>query len=170
MRYFNGFCFKDEHRLFLEYLDSSEYCVSGFSYGAIKAVKFLSDYSKRVDKLQLFSPAFFQNRSKKYKSLQIDLFKKDRISYIKNFIKNSVYPSSIEVGEFIGDCSVDELEELLNFTYDEKIIEDFINRGIEIEIYLGDMDKVVDSESVFEFFKPFATIYRFKNRGHILYG
>jgi len=170
MRYFNGFCFKDEESIFDEYINSSLYCVAGFSYGAIKAVEYLKDHKSRVDKLQLFSPAYFQNKSDKYKEFQLKLFSDDKESYIKKFLKNCSYPSKIKLDSFKSDGTKDELHELLYYRYDKDILKSFVKRGIKIEVYLGEKDKIVDFDSSFSFFKEFATIYKFKNRGHILDG
>ena len=42
------------------------------------------------------------------------------------------------------------------------------DRGIEIEVYLGENDKIINSLHVKSFFQEFATIYYIKNVGHIL--
>ena len=66
-KYFSGFCFENESEIFDEYLEINDFTVSGFSYGAIKAFEEVLASNKRVDKLQLFSPAFFQSFDKKFK-------------------------------------------------------------------------------------------------------
>jgi len=45
--YFNGFSLQNEEILFQEYLEKSDFVVSGFSYGAIKALNSLSIFSTR---------------------------------------------------------------------------------------------------------------------------
>ena len=59
MRFYSGFGFWNEKELFKEYLEEGEFVVAGFSYGAQKALIDAVHTSKRVDKLQLLSPAFF---------------------------------------------------------------------------------------------------------------
>ena len=70
MLFFSGFSLTREEYLFDEYLNSSSYCVSGFSYGAIKAFKDVQkrlESAKRVDTLQLISPAFFRQKIRSLK-------------------------------------------------------------------------------------------------------
>ena len=73
--YFSGFCFFDEAELFDEYLIRNDFTVCGFSYGAIKAFEEVLSSQNRVDRLQLFSPAFFQNFDDKFKRTQLMYFK-----------------------------------------------------------------------------------------------
>lgn len=83
--YFSGFSLDDEKELFREYLIENDVSVSGFSYGAIKAFEYALRCEKRIDKLQLFSPAFFQTQSEKFKKMQMLFFKKDAKTYSENF-------------------------------------------------------------------------------------
>ena len=64
--FFSGFCLENEEELFSEYATPNDFTISGFSYGAIKAFEEVLNSNERVDKLQLFSPAFFQTQDKKY--------------------------------------------------------------------------------------------------------
>jgi len=41
-------------------------------------------------------------------------------------------------------------------------------RGVKIEVYLGECDKITNSQANYDFFKKFATVYYIKNVGHIL--
>ena len=75
-KYFSGFCFFEESELFEEYLIKNDFTFYGFSYGAIKAFEEALNSQKRVDTLQLFSPAFFQNYDDKFKRTQLMYFKK----------------------------------------------------------------------------------------------
>lgn len=167
-KYFNGFCLKKEEVLFEEYRDKSEFCVSGFSFGAIKAVKDVYEREERVDKIQLFSPAFFQTQTKKFKRMQLMFFKKDPITYCDTFLKNIAYPSEVDVIHYFKMGKYEELDELLNFEWDVEILKALNDRGIEIEVYLGSLDKIVESEKAKEFFKDYATVYFVKEVGHIL--
>jgi hypothetical protein len=168
MKFFSGFCFNNEEILFEEYLNKSKYNVSGFSYGAIKAVEYVNNSDLRVDTLQLFSPAFFNNVEKKFIRVQLLHFKKDRDSYIKNFLQNSIYPSSIKIDKFYYDGSYSELEELLTYNWDIEKIKTIVKKGTILEVFLGEDDKIIDSKVVKDFFSEYATIYMIKNSGHIL--
>jgi len=168
MPYFSGFGFFDEKELFKEYLLDSDYEVSGFSYGAIKAFEFVKNTNKRIDKLTLLSPAFFQEKDKRFKRVQLLNFKKDSLRYTENFLKNVLYPSKKDISNYIQDGSYEELEELLNFEWKEDELKELQKRGIDIEVHLGGLDKIIDPKIAYEFFKPYATVYYYKDKGHIL--
>ena len=84
-KYFSGFCFFEESELFQDYIIQNDFTVSGFSYGAVKAFEEVLNSNNRVDKLQLFSPAFFQTQNEKFKRTQIMYFKKDANAYCQTF-------------------------------------------------------------------------------------
>ena len=85
MKYFSGFCLENESELFKKFTCSGDFCVVGFSYGAQNALEYTSTCKKRIDKLQLISPAFFMDKSEKFKKLQIIAFRRDSDLYCKNF-------------------------------------------------------------------------------------
>jgi len=167
-RFFSGFCLEKEQELFEEYIKDSEFTVCGFSYGAIKAFEYALNSEKRVDTLQLFSPAFFQTQDKKFKRMQLMFFKKDSKAYCDNFLKNVSFPSNISMDNYFTQGSIEQLEELLNFEWDKEKLQTILDKNINIEVYIGEMDKIVDSKSASDFFKNFSTIYYIKNKGHIL--
>jgi len=168
MQFFSGFCLKDEHSLFQNYLKKSEYEVAGFSYGAIKAFEYALTTTKRVDTLTLLSPAFFQTKDKKFKRLQLLHYKKDPKSYSENFLKNIAYPSHHDMSEFYHDGNYEELEELLNYTWDKKKLLLLRQKNISVKVHLGEKDKIVDTQKAYDFFKDISTTYYYKNKGHIL--
>ncbi len=168
MRYFSGFCFKNEQDLFDDILLKNDFCVAGFSYGAIKAFEYTYNLNKRVDTLQLISPAFFQDRNDRFISLQLRAFSKDRDKYLKNFYQNSLYPLKIDIKRFYSTGNTEELKELLNYKWDIKKIEQTVKRGVKLEVFLGSYDKIINPNVVKDFFTPFATIYWFNNLGHII--
>jgi RNA recognition motif-containing protein len=43
-----------------------------------------------------------------------------------------------------------------------------LEKNIKIEVFLGQLDKIIDAQAVYDFFKPYATVYFIKNSGHIL--
>ena len=166
--YFSGFCFFEESELFEKYLIKNDFTFCGFSYGAIKAFEEALNSTKRVDKLQLFSPAFFQTKDEKFKRMQLMFFKKDEDAYIKNFLENLKDKSTKSIENFFKKGSFKELDELLNFKWSKEDLEELIKKGIKIEVFVGGNDKIIDSLAAKEFFKEFATVYYFKDKGHLL--
>ena len=167
-RYFSGFCFSDESELFSDYLENNEFTVCGFSYGAIKAFEEVLNSDLRVDKLQLFSPAFFQSYDEKFKRMQLMFFKKDANSYCENFLKNVISPTTKDISKYFNMGTYEELEELLNYEWSIEKLQKLMDKGTKIEIFLGGVDKIIDSSKAKEFFKDFATVYYIKEKGHLL--
>ena len=114
MKYFSGFCLENESELFEEFTFKGDFCVVGFSYGAQKAFEYAFTCKNRIDKIQLLSPAFFQEQSAKFKKLQTMFFKKDSDEYCKNFIKNI----GLEDMKFFKKGTQSELKELLYYEWD----------------------------------------------------
>lgn len=166
--YFSGFCFYEESELFDEYIIRNDFTISGFSYGAIKAFEEALNTQNRVDKLQLFSPAFFQNFDEKFKRTQLMYFKKDANSYVQTFLDNVIYPSNKDISKYFKLGTIEELEKLLTYVWDEEKLQKLVDRGTIVEVYLGADDKIIDSLKVKEFFQKFATIYYIKEKGHLL--
>lgn len=167
-KYFSGFCFKNESELFDEYLVNNDFTISGFSYGAIKAFEEAFSTKKRVDKLQLFSPAFFQIFDDKFKRTQLMYFKKDANAYCQNFLSNVIYPLQSDISKYFELGTIEQLEELLNYKWSEEKLQSLVDRGTKIEVYLGGVDKIIDSSKAKDFFKNFATVYYIKEKGHLL--
>ena len=167
-RYFSGFCFKNESELFDEYLVNNDFTISGFSFGAIKAFEEAFSTKKRVDKLQLFSPAFFQNFDDKFKRTQLMYFKKDANAYCHNFLSNVIYPTNLDISKYFELGTAEQLEELLNYNWSEEKLQKLVDKGTKIEVYLGGVDKIIDSSKAKDFFKNFATVYYIKEKGHLL--
>ena len=167
-KYFSGFCFFYESELFDEYLEKSDFTVCGFSYGAIQAFEEVLNSNQRVDKLQLFSPAFFQTSNDKFKRMQLMFFKKDANSYCENFLKNVLNPTNKDISKYFQMGTFEELEELLNYVWSEEKLQRLVDKGTIIEVYLGEVDKIIDSQKAKEFFRNFATVYYIKEKGHLL--
>lgn len=168
MKYFSGFCFKDEETLFESYLIKSDFTVAGFSYGAIKAFEYALTCKERIDTLQLFSPAFFQNKEAKFKKLQTLFFAKDTDAYCQTFLKNSAFPSQVCMEPFFKQDTFEDLEHLLYYTWSEEKLASLCERGTRIEVYLGSDDAIIDALTCKDFFTPFASVYYIKKVGHIL--
>ena len=169
--YFSGFCLENEEELFSSYRVKNDFTISGFSYGAIKAFQYTLEALKnnqRVDKLQLFSPAYFNNESKKFKRLQLMFFKKDENEYKNNFIKNTIFPNNNCINKYISIGTYEELDILLNYQWEEKDLQILLDANIKIEVFIGANDKIVDSNSAKEFFRQFGEVYFIKDVGHSL--
>lgn len=167
MIYYSGYSLKNDARFFKKYLSNSDYSVAGFSYGAIKAFEYAYKHQGRIDLLQLFSPAFFQSQKEAFKKLQLRAYEKNRSAYIEQFIQNCFLPyQRKELDYFEG--SKEELEELLYYEWDSSKLLELLDRGVRIEIYFGESDKIIDVKSAESFFKPFATLHTIKDANHFL--
>lgn len=170
MKFYSGFSLKNESYLFDAYIKSSEYCVCGFSYGAIAALeevlKMLQE-KRRVDTLQLFAPAFFQTKEQKFKRLQLMGYKKNRALYIEQFLQVCFSPYREKIVEQ-KESSYEELEELLEYVWEEELLQYIANQGVKIEVYLGGLDGVIDSNAAREFFIKMATVTYIKDANHFL--
>ncbi len=167
--FFSGFSLENEQELFKEYLQDTQYCVSGFSYGAQKAFEYVLNTSKRVDRIQLFSPAFFQDKDKKFKRMQLMFFNKDAQAYCENFLNNCQEGSSNKQLELYFQMgNLEDLESLLNYEWDQEKLEQLKQKNIKLEVYLGGNDKIIDSKNAKDFFVNFGTVYFYKDKGHIL--
>jgi hypothetical protein len=169
--FYSGFSLKEDSYFFQKFLDESQYCVAGFSYGAILALKDVQKKilnHQRVDRLQLFSPAFFQTKSKKFKKLQMLGYIKNKEKYIESFIKQCFVPYNIDNRLMLQPSTQQELEELLNY---EWIGADFLaleKEGVVIEVYLGEKDNIIDVMGAKEFFTEYATLTYIKQANHFL--
>jgi len=169
--YFSGFCLKNEEKLFDSLFMPSEYTVAGFSYGAQQALEYsLASTTSRIDKIILLSPAFFQSSSPSFIRVQERYFNTNRDQYIEQFYSNVSYPvGSSMIEHFKSQGTAQELKELLTYLWDEEKLKILINRGIDIEVFVGGMDKIVDTEKCLDFFSKICTVYLIKNAGHLLY-
>ena len=169
MIYFNGFALKDEEKFFKKYTINSDFCVVGFSYGALKAFEYTYSNPNRIDRLILLSPAFFQNHKKSFIRTQMRYFKADKRSYIEQFLNNVSYPSDITLHSSLYGGNQEELESLLSYVWDKEKILELVSRGITVEVFIGGKDRIVDSQNSFEFFSDVVTTYLLKEKGHLLY-
>jgi pimeloyl-ACP methyl ester carboxylesterase len=167
-RFFSGFSFQNEERLFSQFIKKSLFNVSGFSYGAILAIEYALSTNERVDTLQLFSPAFFKNKDEKFKKMQLLGFRKDKESYREQFLKNSFYPKEVDLLIEQKDDKIEDLRKLLYFDWSDEVFEKLAEKGLKIEVYLGEFDKIIDSKKAFQFFKERARVCLIKGVGHTL--
>ena len=170
MKFYSGFSLKSEEYLFSELIKKSEYTICGFSYGAIKALKATQEAlakSNRVDTLQLFSPAFFQNKDEKFKRLQLMSYKKNQEIYLKQFISSCFEPYENKIVEHT-ETTIDELRELLEYEWNLDDFKELIERGVIIEVYLGGKDKIIDVNAAKELFLEVSTVTYIKDANHFL--
>lgn len=169
MIYFSGFAFRGEERLFAPWLIESDYAVAGFSYGAIRALEYALEHPGRIDRLLLFSPAFFQTRPERFVRRQLEAFRRDPGLYYRNFLENVAYPSKVDLSPYSSEGSEEELEELLRYRWEEEKLRELMERGVIVEVFIGERDRIINTKGALEFFTPLATAtYRFREAGHIL--
>lgn len=167
-KYFNGFSLQKEEELFSEYLIQSELCVAGFSYGAQKAFEYVYERKERIDRLILLSPAFFQTQKPSFIRTQLRYFEAGQEAYVKQFLANVTYPSKTDLSTYLKIGTKEELEALLTYTWDKQKIQEVLDRGTTIEVFLGKDDKIIDAEAAFGFFSELMTTYFIKDAGHLL--
>ena len=170
MRYFNGFSLQNEENLFDEYLIQSDLSVAGFSYGAQKAFDYVYHSKERIDRLILLSPAFFQTQKTSFTRTQLRYFEAGQEAYVKQFLANVAYPSNLDLSNYLKVGTKEELESLLTYTWDKQKIQEVLDRGTTIEVFLGKDDKIIDAQAAFDFFAPLTTTYFMKSVGHLLRG
>jgi len=157
MQFYSGFSLKDEAYLFAPYIKQSDFSVCGFSYGAIAALNAtleMLETSRRVDRLQLFSPAFFQTKEQKF-------------LYMNQFIKACFSPYEKKILSH-KETSIEELKELLEYEWDAEKLREIEACGVKIEVYLGGKDAIIDVEGAREFFLEYATLTYIKDANHFL--
>jgi len=168
MRYFNGFSLQDEEKIFDDYITKGDYTVAGFSYGAQQAFDYAYASKERIERLILLSPAFFQTQKPSFTRTQLRYFEAGQEAYVKQFLSNVAYPSDIDLSEYLNVGTKEELEALLTYTWNEDKLQELSNRGTTIEVFLGEEDKILDSQEAMAFFKKRCTLYSIKKSGHLL--
>jgi len=168
MKFFNGFSLQGEETLFSKYLIESKYSVAGFSYGAQQAFEYVYTSKVRVDRLILLSPAFFQTQKPSFFRTQLRYFEAGQEAYVKQFLSNVAHPSKTDLSSYLEVGTREALESLLTYKWDTNKIQEVLNRGTTIEVFLAKEDKIIDAEAAFDFFSPLTTTYFMKDTGHLL--
>jgi pimeloyl-ACP methyl ester carboxylesterase len=168
MKYFNGFSLRNEENLFEQYLIDSNYTVAGFSYGAQQAFEYVYQTKERVDRLILLSPAFFQTQKPSFIRTQLRYFEAGQEAYVKQFLCNVAYPSTVELNSYLSVGTKEGLDALLKYEWNPEKIKEVLERGTIIEVFIGMDDKIVDAQKSFEFFRSLTTTYFIKDAGHLL--
>ncbi len=170
MQFFSGFSLKNEQHFFDRFLKKSDYTIAGFSYGAIDALQaslHAIATGRRVDTLQLLSPAFFQTKEQKFKRLQMMAYKKDKDAYMQEFVKACFSPYDVQKTQHRTTC-IEELEELLYYEWSLESLKKLQEHGVKIEVYLGFEDKIIDVAAAKEFFIAYTTVISIKKANHFL--
>ncbi len=170
--YFSGLGFTNEQALFKSYLDRNPLSIAGFSYGAQRALQEAIQRVKRgerVQKLQLLSPAFFNPLPLALKKKELAIFAKNKEAYLNFFYKKVRYPAlNLDITPFQVEPTLQELKEVLFFEWRHQDFELLQREGVEIEVYIGELDKIIDAKAAHHFFKEVATSYFIKGVGHLL--
>lgn len=170
MQFFSGFSLQNESYLFDEYLNKSDYSIVGFSYGAIKAFDYVTEQllsGKRIDTLQLMSPVFFQRKATKFKKLQLLSYTKNELAYMSQFMNSCFDPYEKKIVEHKQTIK-EELEELLNYEWKLDALQELVDKGVKLEVYLGEKDKIIDVIGAKELFIQVATVTYIKEANHFL--
>lgn len=164
--FYSGFCLCGEEEIFHEYLPAFGSHVSGFSYGAIEALKYaLKEQS--VKNLILLSPAYYAHKEDAFKEAQLTAFANDKELYRLKLLKKSGFEER-ERELYAKEGAYEELSELLYFDWSAAGLETIADRGVNIEVFIGSADRVVEPEASAEFFGRFAKVYTLDNKNHIL--
>jgi len=169
MHFYSGFCLRNESDFFTPWLKRSGYTVAGFSYGAVRALRHALESDARIETLQLFSPAYFCNKSEGFKRLQLKGYRRDALQYRTRFLESCFAPLSVGDVE-TADDGERALEELLTYPWPESALRTLRERGVRIEVYLGGRDAVIDADAARAFFTSHATVFYLKRANHFLQG
>ena len=170
MKFYSGFSLRNDEPFFAHLMQVCEFCIYGFSYGAIKAfedAKMRLEAFERVDRLILFSPAFFQTKTPAFKKLQLRSFKKEKNKYIENFLDGCFAPYEREK-VMLKEDDIEDLEKLLYFEWSSAELLWLKEQGVVVEVYLGGEDRIIDAQGAYEFFKDIANVTFFKKANHFL--
>lgn len=190
--YFSGFGFAHESALFVapfcavrDCLDVREFDVVGFSYGAQKAVRYALDSPRPIRRLCLISPAFFHGMPTKRKEAELRLFAANPVRYLQTFLQQ-VLSGATDASEAQKElvlpyfclsqhesiCTkelADDLRTLLFYTFCADELTQIRERGIAIEVFLGERDRIIAAKEARDFFAPLATrLFWVRDAGHLL--
>ena len=168
MQYFHGFSLEKEETLFHSFITPTDYTIAGFSYGAQKAFDYVYHTKRRIDRLILLSPAFFQTQKSSFTRTQLRYFDTNQDEYVKQFLENVAFPSNLSLDQYLNVGTKKELESLLTYVWDQEKIKTVLSRGTIIEVFLGTEDKIIDIQEAIDFFNESCTTYIVKKSGHLL--
>ena len=166
-------------------LDVREFDVVGFSYGAQKAVRYALDSPRPIRRLCLISPAFFHGMPTRRKEAELRLFAANPVRYLQMFFQQAL-SGSTDASEAQKElvlpyfclsrhesiCTkelADDLHTLLFYTFCADELTQIRERGIAIEVFLGERDRIVATKEARDFFAPLATrLFWVRDVGHLL--
>jgi hypothetical protein len=94
-------------------------------------------------------------------------YRKSKDVYLNEFINACFYPYEKKIIEH-SSTDISELEELLSYEWDLDALKKLQGKGVNIEVYLGSEDAIVDAKSAKDFFKEVATVTYVKKANHFL--
>jgi hypothetical protein len=94
-------------------------------------------------------------------------FKKDEKAYIKQFSKFCFAPYAVKELESEKN-SLEDLQELLEYIWQENELKELAQKGVKLEIYLGSQDKIIDVLSARDFFTKLGTVTYINDANHFL--
>ena len=174
MRFFSGFGFKDDIMLFKDLLDKfgyktqNDYSICGFSKGTQKALNFTLNAKTRINRLILLSPAFFHDKDSAFKKLQITQFNKNKKLYMNAFYKNVGIEADSAFLREIDELDSTQLSECLYYEFKKESLSALQKKGVEIIVFVGEKDKIINAKATQEFFSEFGIVYFVKNANHLL--
>jgi len=170
LKFFSGFSLHNEATLFADFIPPYDTVAAGFSYGAQQALEYALQSEKRIDRLILLSPAFFQTQKPSFIRAQLRYFDTDKENYIRRFLENVAYPCAYDLSSFLKEGSKEELEALLRYRWSLEKIDKLKAKGVTVEVFLGDQDKIIDANAAYDFFRTHTVVYTLKGCGHLLKG
>ena len=117
--------------------------------------------------MQLFSPAFFHDKDQAFKRVQLLGYRKNPQGYLKQFVAGCFAPYPVREVEH-GMHHATQLAALLEYEWQEMLLQKICNRGVGIEVYLGGKDAIINAMAAKTFFLPYATTFYIKNANHFL--
>ncbi len=186
--YFSGFGLHNESELFFapdsavrDCLQMHAFDVVGFSYGAQKAVRYALGATHPIRRLSLLSPAFFDFLPKR-KEQELRLFAKNPARYMQTFVQNALSTETPATQQQIDRVLpyfapslppskelANDLHALLFYEFQANELREIMQSGIEIEVFLGEKDRIIAASKARDFFAPLVTrVFWVRNAGHFL--
>ncbi len=168
MKFFSAFGLKNEQELFRFWLNCNDFCVAGFSSGAIDALEYTLNSKNRVDRLILISPIFFESIDRDELNKRVKIFKKRYKKFMSEYYKKIDIGSRLDIAKYKTNATLLELENALFYNWSIEKLEKIIKRGTVVEVILSQDDKISDSKYALYFFKDITTTYLIKDVNHLL--
>ncbi|RAX58340.1 hypothetical protein CCZ01_02680 [Helicobacter monodelphidis] len=171
MIYFSDFFLENEFSIFepLEVLCPHFYDVIGFGCGTQKALEYALHSTKRIDRLCLLSPLFFQNQSSKQKQRECEQFTQNPTKYIHRFLERCHFSDRMQPFLKKTLLSPQEWSAIVTYQFQQQHFKILRQRGIQIEVFLGKNNEIIPSNQILEFFLPLShRLFFFNQAGYFL--